>query len=507
LLAISHFNGAIVPEGEYLQPFYRALAVGDELLAQTPDDLELLVAVSEACQLLGTETQFSEPSKSKELFLRGLAIGTRLTKLHPERLDIRENVARSRWFFGKALANSGDEISAREQLIEASTELSDLLVKAPRASAIRKSNAEVCITLAYLCAITADAKRGLQFARSAQECAQQLRAESPGNANYRILCLDSGDAAARCLEADGQLDLAVAERLNLNEIAQGQTLSNRESQVIIANWEALASLELERRNHEVAANVVDEFVKLTPDSHAVRYRDFVRLARCAHLALTDGKLAMPQRREASQRYLARGREIVQLGKLAAEYSKANADTQLLLVLANAQAALKLSDDHEAVCRRALEFARNSGDARVAERTSKACSLMPLADAFLRKAALELAQSAAVEADHPERQWRQLALGMAEFRQGHFEAANAALAEVDIPDLVVTAACFRAMSLYKLGNRAEARQVLATTARDMGPYHTPYLHDVLMGLTSFREASDIIGWDDTTLSGDNAAARP
>ena len=79
------------------------------------------------------------------------------------------------------------------------------------------------------------------------------------------------------------------------------------------------------------------------------------------------------------------------------------------------------------CRRALEYARN-GDHFTLEQVSSACCLRPSADPEQLKTALDLARRA-VKLDKGKwgYDWRQMALGMAEYRNGRYAEADKTLA--------------------------------------------------------------------------------
>jgi hypothetical protein len=109
-----------------------------------------------------------------------------------------------------------------------------------------------------------------------------------------------------------------------------------------------------------------------------------------------------------------------------------------------------------------------------DRVAKACSLRPSTDAAQLKAALALARKAVqLGKDSPNLPWFQMALGMAEYRSGHFTEADAALIAAaksgeNMPHVVGTSALFRAMSLFRQGKEDEARKLATTAAAKMKP---------------------------------------
>jgi tetratricopeptide (TPR) repeat protein len=103
------------------------------------------------------------------------------------------------------------------------------------------------------------------------------------------------------------------------------------------------------------------------------------------------------------------------------------------------------------------------------------------------------------------QWPLLALGMAEYRNGHFDAANEALLAVSKVgnDLVATATAelYHALILYQQGKKEEARE-LATKAVQSEPLTkgdpNPLLKDSpgnqMVLRAACKEAKALIGFD-------------
>ena len=125
------------------------------------------------------------------------------------------------------------------------------------------------------------------------------------------------------------------------------------------------------------------------------------------------------------------------------------------------------------CRRVLEHARYGVHINQ-ERAASACCLRPSADPEQLKTALDLARRA-VELDEGKLyyDWRQMALGMAEYRNGRYAEADktlAAAAETGArnPYVPITSAFYRAMSLFKQGQAEEARRLALGAAAQMKP---------------------------------------
>jgi hypothetical protein len=88
----------------------------------------------------------------------------------------------------------------------------------------------------------------------------------------------------------------------------------------------------------------------------------------------------------------------------------------------------------------------------------------------------------------------MALGMAEYRSGHYAAADQALQVAsrlgnDNYHVSLTAAFYRAMSLFRQGKEAEARKLAAEAAAKMRPLPADE-KNLLEGQT---DAADLIPW--------------
>lgn len=166
----------------------------------------------------------------------------------------------------------------------------------------------------------------------------------------------------------------------------------------------------------------------------------------------------------------------------------------LLRTAALQAWFARDGDLADTCARALRFAGDTKDPVTAERTAKICSLRP-ADDSTHEAALVLARRAvALGKGHPYLVYFQMALGMAEYRRGHYADADAALLAAsklaDGNDLVaITAAFYRAMSLFRQGQEDKARRLATDAAAKMRPLPANEM-DPLAGGAS---ADDLILW--------------
>src|SRR5665213_372182 len=145
-----------------------------------------------------------------------------------------------------------------------------------------------------------------------------------------------------------------------------------------------------------------------------------------------------------------------------------------LARAAEQAWFGQEDALGSTCDKVLELAKDAKNDELADRASKACSLRK-SDPTRQAAALVLARRAVeLGKGNIYLPYFQMALGMAEYRSGHYAQANAALLAAgrggrDHPVVPATSAFYRAMSLFQQGKTAEARHLLPTTTAIMEPF--------------------------------------
>ena len=161
------------------------------------------------------------------------------------------------------------------------------------------------------------------------------------------------------------------------------------------------------------------------------------------------------------------------------------------------------------CEKLLSLAKDTEDPEVADHAAKCCSLRQ-ADPKRCETALVLARRAV---EHGKgSQWLvyfEMALGMAEYRSGHFAEADAALtAAMNDPGknntVSSTSAFYRAMGLFRQGKTDLARKLATEAAAKMKPLpvdeQKPLLgggdeNDLIMWL-AYKEAKAMIQFDAT-----------
>jgi tetratricopeptide (TPR) repeat protein len=179
-----------------------------------------------------------------------------------------------------------------------------------------------------------------------------------------------------------------------------------------------------------------------------------------------------ERKIRGEALIADGRTIDAIPHLASAWEADPADNLLLLRVAALQAWFHSDAELAATCRKARGFARGTKSPLVAERTAKSTSLRPSDDRADRDATLALAR-AAVELGKADGSigWFRMALGMAEYRAGHDEAAAEtlrSLIENGTREISVTSAFYLAMSLSRQGKDAEARRIATEAIARMKP---------------------------------------
>ncbi|MEO8352638.1 MAG: serine/threonine-protein kinase, partial [Chthoniobacteraceae bacterium] len=203
----------------------------------------------------------------------------------------------------------------------------------------------------------------------------------------------------------------------------------------------------------------------------------------------------------------------ELAALAESSAENPEDNLLSLRVAALQAWFGRNANHAATCERAIEIAERSNIASDAgERAAKSWCLTPSRDPAMLKRVLALAREAATNESHDfQRPWYQQTLGMAEFRAGNDEAADAAFrraeeaAEIDNwqpkarPFVQGPARFFRAMILFRKGKRVEAETLFHETEAQMRPLPTDEaelwfdnrIQDPLIVWLAFKEAKALL----------------
>ena len=204
----------------------------------------------------------------------------------------------------------------------------------------------------------------------------------------------------------------------------------------------------------------------------------------------------------------------------AKTSAANPSDFLLLQVAALQAWFGQEKELAATRQRILAFAKDTTDWNTAERSAKACSILPWTDKAELAAALALARKGVELGRGGEWwEWRLLALGMAEYRSGNHAAAieallGAARAGSNNPVVTGISAFYRAMSLSRQGKSDEARKIAIAAAAQMKPFpkdeqNPPtgdaYWDDLILWL-AYKEAKAMIRFELLPAAADQSQAK-
>ena len=199
-------------------------------------------------------------------------------------------------------------------------------------------------------------------------------------------------------------------------------------------------------------------------------------------------------------YFTAGRGDEAFALLGDESARNPANTILTLKLATLQLWLGKEADYTATCRRMLQWAADHEGPEPADRAGKITNLRPSADPQMRQAALAFARRAVeLGRTNSSLPWFQMGLGMAEYRSGHYPAADEALAAAARATqkwdpagrarIQGTAEFYRAMSLFRQGKAAEARQLFTETEATMKPLPA----DDKNPLANGADQDDMIVW--------------
>ncbi len=282
-LSTNLFNGA--PGDEDREAIHRkSLSLQENVLASSPNDPELLQRVSQACHVVGFAIQVKNPDESQELLRRSLAIGAELVERHPDQLDFRVDVARSRSFLGRILLNSGKHQEAKQEFQAALSALTDRLKASPRSTSFRSEHISVMTLLARACADTSD-KRALSYAQQAYSAAEQLVADYPADSGYVHMLFKAQMEIANCLEIGKDFEQARLARVRCVEIAMGlwKDFPNnsmwgadlgRACMLLADNLRDHGELDAAMGEYKSAAEVLQDVVKRWP----AFYRDMLCIA-------------------------------------------------------------------------------------------------------------------------------------------------------------------------------------------------------------------------------------
>ena len=189
-----------------------------------------------------------------------------------------------------------------------------------------------------------------------------------------------------------------------------------------------------------------------------------------------------------------------LPELANASAKNPADTVAALKVAALQLWFYRLDDYDITRQRMLNWAVHNEQTEAASRVAEIASLRANPISSAQKASLNLARSAStLDKTNSSWPWAQSVRGMAEFRSGHYQAADEALMDAVQGAQTFVAArgsspvsvskFYHAMSLFQQGKADEARQLFRETALTMKPLPA----DEQNPLAGDADQDDLILW--------------
>jgi eukaryotic-like serine/threonine-protein kinase len=206
--------------------------------------------------------------------------------------------------------------------------------------------------------------------------------------------------------------------------------------------------------------------------------------------------------------IGRDNEATSLSEQICELYPKNTDASLHMAIL--QTWFGQGADYEATRRRLVQEAEGTDQAGTAERAAKAYCLRPSTDAGLSAKALNLARRGVELGQNSGfMRYYQLCLGLAEYRNGYYAAAERTLTTLTVPETTAvdhdevlgTARFFRAMCLFQENRPEEARKLFSRAENEMPPFPKderkplldgkPVFHEVLICWLAYKEAKALI----------------
>jgi len=305
----------------------------------------------------------------------------------------------------------------------------------------------------------------------------------------------------------------------MNNLAASYDVTGRHSEAVKL-WEQILPgyRKVSGLDYPAALNTIDNLAGAY--EQADRWDDSIKLRKEAWVALRDARgsnntSTIWEMNKLADSYSGAGRytDAVALLKTAWEADPKNPDASLTLAIVQAWSGH--DSDYEATRQRVIQRARGATDAGTAEKAAKAACLRSSTDLALLTNALKLAdQAVELGKNDSNLPWYQLGLGLAEYRNGQYAAAERTMTDAgetvgDHHDLSVdwqheiqgTARLFRAMSLFRQDKPEEARKVFRQAEAQMPPLPKDeskpivdgksFDRDVLVLWLAYKEAKALI----------------
>ncbi|MGO9467263.1 MAG: tetratricopeptide repeat protein [Isosphaeraceae bacterium] len=413
-----------------------------------------------------------KPAEAEAELRKGLAIRQKLADDNPAVTDFRSDLAGSHQNLGVLLKDMGKPVAAAAEYRKALALRQRLADDHPALTGLRSGLAGSHQDLGWLLRDTGKPAEAEAELRKAMAIRQKLAGDAPADTGFRSDLAWSHRALADLLSNTGKPAEAEAEFRKALAIRQKLADDNP------ADTSLRSSLADFHFNHGILLSNTGK-----PAEAEAEFRK----ALAIYQKMVDDNPSVIDLR----------------GGLSFGY----------LRVASLQAWFGQDKELSSTCEKLFSLAKDTEDSFLGERAAKCCSLRQ-ADPKRCETALVLARRA-VEQGKGSR-WLvyfKMALGMAEYRSGHFAEAEAALtATMNDPGKNNTvssiSAFYRAMGLFRQGNADLARKLATEAAAKMKPLpadeQKPLLggayHDDLIMWLAYKEAKAMIQFDATRATG-------
>ncbi len=461
--------------------YRKAMAIWQKLVDDSPAVTKFRLSLAGSHLNFGwLLSQTGRPTEAESEYRRAMEIQARLADDNPAVIDFRSNLALSHLNLGALLSNTGHPVEAESEYRRAMEIQARLADDNPAVIDFRSSLALSHDSLGWLLRSTGKPAEAEAEHRKAMAIWQKLADDNPAVTEFR-------------------------SRLAINHFVLGHVFSGM-GKPVAAEAEYRKALTIRQklaRDHpavtefriHLAQNYFYIGALLSNTGHPVEAEAEFRKALAIWQKLADDNPAFTGFRSSlADSHFELGILLSRTGKPAeaeAEFRKALAIRQKLvddnpsdiglrgglsydyLRVAARQAWFGQDKELSSTCEKLLSLAKDTEDPLLADKAAKCCSLRQ-ADPRRCEAALVLARRA-VEQGKGSR-WLvyfEMALGMAEYRSGHFAEADAALtAAMNDPGknnaVSSTSAFYRAMGLFRQGKTDLARKLATEAAAKMKP---------------------------------------
>ena len=434
--------------------FRKALALYQKLADDDPavTDFQEWLAVSHN-NLGVTLKGMGKPVAAEAEYRKALALQQKLADGHPGVTDFRSRLAGSHQNLGRLLRDTGKPAEAEAEFRKALALYQKLADDHPAVTQFRFGLALLHFHNGDVLSNTGKPAEAEAELRKAMALFQKLAADDPAVPDFRSGLSWSDTALSNLLSSTGKPAEAEAELRKAVAFWQKRVADNP-----AATW-FRSSLADSHFAHGILLSKVGK-----PADAEAEYRKAMAI-RQKLVADNPSDIGLP-------------------GELSYDY----------LRVAPLQAWFGQDKELSSTCEKILSLAKDTENPAVADRAAKCCSLRQ-ADPKRCEAALVLAREAVdLGKHHPLLPFFQMALGMAEYRSGHFAEADAALIAAatggrDNPRVVGTSAFYRAMGLFRQGKTDLARQLATEAAAKMRPLPV----DEQKPLAGGADENDLIMW--------------